>query len=321
MNEFADILDFYCSLIQSLKQGTITIDAPLDRITRRIAWNALAYVDNRKGAREEGYDFWQNVDLETCIRRGISKNQLYSQSQEFPDFVFKVRKYNEQLVCGSLLESKDTIGGIISSFNSTIPTGTKSLNEVDAINNSTIVSRIAEIKDGVLAQTPFYMKYQRRCFYFIRTHKGSSRAKISLVDGSFFETVPKDHLIYRMFLNILEQHRVDKKLDIPEKTFNDMKGVLSQITDQAIIARSQSIEKASIKPRLRIMAEVNPEGNPHSNHYPQIADKTVNLILPERLFLESLERYLLSKASDLEKVIIRHKRNGEYVVFQYRVDR
>ena len=230
---------------------------------------------------------------------GISKNQLYSQSQEFPDFVLKVRKYNEQLVCGSLLESKDTIGGIISSFNSTIPTGTKSLNEVDAINNSTIVSKIAEIKDGVLAQTPFYMKYQRRCFYFIRTHKGSSRAKISLVDGSFFETVPKDHLIYRMFLNILEQHRVDK----------------------AIIARSQSIEKASIKPRLRIMAEVNPEGNPHSNHYPQIADKTVNLILPERLFLESLERYLLSKALDLEKVIIRHKRNGEYVVFQYRVDR
>ena len=70
MNEFTDILDFYCSLIQSLKQGTITIDAPLDRITRRIAWNALAYVDNRKGAREEGYDFWQNVDLETCIRGG-----------------------------------------------------------------------------------------------------------------------------------------------------------------------------------------------------------------------------------------------------------
>ena len=321
MNEFADVAEFFSILIQNLKQGTITIDAPLDSITRRTAWNYLAYVDNRKGALAEGYDFWQSVDSLALKTQGITQNQRYSQSQEFPDFIFKVREHNGQLVCGSLLESKDTMGGTISSFNSTIPTGTKNLKEIDVINNSTIVSKISEIKDGKLANNPFYMTYQRRCFYLIRTHKGSLRTKISLVDGSFFETVPKDRLIYQLFLNILEKHRIDKKLNIPEKTFKDIKGVLSQITDQTIIAGSQNIESASIKPRLRIMAEVNPEGNPHSSHYPQIVDKTVNFIITQKVFSESLEKYLLRQVPDLEKIVIQHKRNGEYVVFQYKVDR
>lgn len=319
MNEFADVVEFYSNLIRNLKQGLITVDAPLDGIVRRIAWNDLAYVDNRKGARNEGYDFWQNIDPETTKRQGITRNQLYSQSQEFPDFVFKAKTLNGQPVCGSLLESKDAAGGSISSFNSTIPTGTKNLKEIDTINNSNIVSKIAEIKDGELARIPSYMTYQRRCFYLIRTHKADLHTKISLVDGSFFETIPKDRLIYQMFLNILEKHLIDKKLDISEQTLNDIKRVLSQITDQAIIEGSQNIEKSSITPKFKISTLVNPEGNPHSSHYPQIADRTINLILSRQLFSESLENYLLRKVPDLDKVTIRHKRNGEYTVFQYKV--
>ena len=319
MNEFDDIVQFYLNLIQQLKQGIVTISAPLDAITRRVAWNAYTYVDNRKGARDDGYDFWQNVDSTKLKKQGIAEKQLYSQSQVFPDFMFKVKKYSGRLICGSLLESKDTAGGTISSFNSTIPTGTKSLNEIDIINNSTIVSKIAKTKDGKFAKDPSYMTCQRRCFYLIRTHKGNPRTKISIVDGSFFETIPKDRLISQMFLNILEQHRDNKKIDIPEDTLNGIKKVLSHITDQTIIAASQSIERASVKPRLRIMAEVNPEGNPHTVHYPQIKDKTVNFIIPLRLSSEPLENALIHKVPDLEKVVIHHKRNGEYAVFQYKV--
>ncbi len=318
MFEFTDVVDFYQSLISNLKKGTITLNSPLDRIVLGVSLEQLAYVDNRKEAWNKGYDFWKGIDIASLSGKVIGKNQLYSESQKFPDFVFKVKEYDGQLACGSLLETKDTSGGSISSFNSTIPTGTKSMEEVDTINNGEIVSRIASIKDGELAKNPDYRTYQRRCFYLIRTHKGSDKARTSLVDGSFFETVPKNYLISQMFINIVEKHHVKKKLDISAAKFNEMKKLLIQVTDQTIIASSQSIDKASVKPRLRIMAEVNPEGNPHSQHYPRIKEKTINLILPEKLLTEELQTHLLGSIPELSQFTLQHKRNGKYVVFGYK---
>ncbi|MBI2858527.1 MAG: hypothetical protein HYX90_05550 [Chloroflexi bacterium] len=314
MREFADIVEFYLALVQNLKNGSITLDAPLDVTLLRVSWGDLAYVDNRRDAQKSGYDFWKGTDTGV-----IGKNQLYSESQEFPDFVFKAREEKGQLLCGSLLETKDSRGGGMSSFNSTIPSATKSLDDVDAINNSEIVSKIASLKDGKLAKHPHYRTCQRRCFYLIRTHSGSPKAKTSLVDGSFFETVPKDHLISQVFLNILEQHRAQNKLHVPEIRLAEVRKVLAQITDQAIIAGSQSIEKASIKPRLRVMAEVNPEGNPHSSHYPQIEEKTVNFILPQKLYTPELGAYLSHQIPELKQSTLQHKRNGKYTVFQFKM--
>lgn len=318
MLEFIDVVEFYIALLNNLKRGTITLDSPLDMIVLRVSWEQLAYIDNRRDARNYGYDFWRGIDVASL--KGIGKSQLYSESQEFPDFVFNVREHGGQLVCGSLLETKDTRSGGISSFNSTIPTATKSMEEVDIINSSEIVSKIAFIKDRDIAMRPDYRSYQRRCFYLIRTHRGSDKARTSLIDGSFFETVPKNYLISQMFLNILEQHRTQKKLDISAVNFSEIKNILSHITDQTIIASSQSIDKASIKPRLRIMAEVNPEGNPHSQHYPTIEEKTLNFILSQQLYTEELRTYLLSKVPELRQSTVQHKRNGKYAVFQFKTD-
>ncbi|MDP2918865.1 MAG: hypothetical protein Q8O43_01425 [Dehalococcoidia bacterium] len=320
MREFADIVELFASLVDRLKKGTLTLDAGLDTIVRRISWDELAYLDDRKGALEESYDFWKGIAPSTILAKKISKKQLYSQSQVFPDFVYKVRERDGRLIHGSLLETKDTSGSGISSFNSTIPTQTKSLQEIDALNNKVIVSRVASVKDGLLADAPEYYSFQRRCFYFIRTFKNSPKVKLSLVDGSFFETLPKDRLISQMFLNILEQHRVRNKLDVSLQALDEIKKVLAQITDQAIIAGSQSIERASIKPRLRIMAEVNPEGNPHSRHYPEIKENTVNFILPERLYTQELGSYLRERVPGLNESRIQHKRNGKYAVFYYKMD-
>lgn len=314
MREFEDIVEFFIGLLQNLKRGSITLDSPLDMTVLRVSWDNLAYVDNRRDAKKYGYDFWQGIDTPA-----ISKGQLYSESQEFPDFVYKSRNQNGQPVCGSLLETKDTAGGTISSFNSTIPTGTKNLKEIDAINNSEIVSRITRIKDEELAELPGYYSYQRRCFYLVRTHRGTPKAKTSLIDGSFFETLPKDKMISQMFLNILEQHRAQNKLKVTKKELDEFKAIFSQVNDQAIIAGSQSIDKASIKPRLRIMAEVNPEGNPHSQHYPQIGEQTVNFILPQKQVSEDIAASLLKQSLGLKQLTIQHKRNGRYIVFQFRM--
>ena len=99
----------------------------------------------------------------------------------------------------------------------------------------------------------------------MRTHKDNpDKVKISIVDGSFFETIPKEHLINQMFLNVLRAQLVKRKMELPPERLKEAKETISCITDQNIIASSQIIEKASMRPRLRIMAEVHPEGNPHS---------------------------------------------------------
>jgi len=84
--------------------------------------------------------------------------------------------------------------------------------EIDVINGKNLVSRIASIIDGDLSPEKGYRNFERRCFYLVRTHAGKDdKVKVSVVDGSFFETVPKDHLIYQMFLNILRTQMVWRK--------------------------------------------------------------------------------------------------------------
>ena len=154
--------------------------------------------------------------------------------------------------------------------------------------------------------------------YLIRTHKGKDdKVKISIVDGSFFETVPKEHLIYQMFLNILRDHLKKKDINIPSELMNKIEKSLSYITDQTIIAASQTIEKASVRPRLRIMAEVHPEGNPHSRFYPKILERTVNLIIQSSLYNEEIIETISNKIpDDISVFTIQHKRNGEHLVCQ-----
>ena len=219
------------------------------------------------------------------------------------------------------MELKDSKGGSIASFNSTIPTKHKSLQEVDVVNGDKLVSRVAAIKDGKLALDERYFKFERRCLYLIRTYKGSEKVKVSIVDGSFFETIPKEHLFYQMLMNVLCEHMEKKKVEFPPETLKNVEKAFSYITDQTIIAKSQMIEKASVRPRLRIMAEVHPEGNPHSKSYPEITEGSFNLILQSSLEVEELRKELSSNISEIEVFSIFHKRNGEHTAFQFKKGR
>jgi hypothetical protein len=67
------------------------------------------------------------------------------------------------------------------------------------------------------------------------------------------------------------------------------------------------------------MAEVHPEGNPHSSFYPQISEGSFNLILQTSPFAKRLERKLSQSISEIEIFPIRHKRNGEHIVFQFKL--
>ncbi len=319
MNEFLDVVDLFTGIAANFKKGMVTLNSSLEEMVLRSSKNEIAYVDNRRDAKEKyGYDFWSGLDKNWLESQGIDEDRLYSRSENFPDFLLKVREQEGRLICGSLLELKDSKGGSIASFNSTLPTKYKSLEEIDVINGNDLVSRIAEIMDGELAKLADYERRQRNSFYLIRTYRGDRRVKVSLVDGSFFETVPKDHLIYQMFLNVLRAHLERKRIDVPPETLKQVEEVLSHVTDQSIVAASQMIEKASVKPRLRIMAEVHSEGNPHSSFYPEISDGSFNLILQASPNASALKRNLPQRIPEIEVFSIHHKRNGEHIVFQFR---
>jgi hypothetical protein len=219
------------------------------------------------------------------------------------------------------MELKDSKGANIASFNSTIPTKTKSLEEIDTINGNKLVSKIASAIDCQLPPNDEYMKFERKCFYLVRTNKGNSKVKLSIVDGAFFETLPKNQLFHEMLLYVYRRHLEKKQIVSSEETMQEVEKALRCIDDQTIIACSQVIEKASVRPRLRIMAEVHPEGNPHSSFYPQIKERSFNLILQATTANAQVKEELLSQVPDLKEFTIKHKRNGEHLVLQYISDK
>jgi len=314
-----DATSLFVRAVNNLKKGTINLHSPLEELVIKTCGKDLAYVDNRRDAKQAyGFDFWSNLNIDWLKSKGIQKTLLYSQSQHFPDFLFKVNKQGKKIIGGSLVELKDSKAGSIASFNSTIPTKYKSLEEIDVVNGDRLVSRIATIMDGKLATDESYFKLERKCLYVIRTHKDSEKVKVSIVDGSFFETIPKEHLFYQMFMNVLRGHLEKKSIEISPETLRNVEKAFSHITDQTIIAQSQQIEKASVRPRLRIMAEVHPEGNPHSMHYPEITEGSFNLILQSTPEVKELEKEVSAHIPEMEVFSIFHKRNGEHLVFQYK---
>lgn len=326
MIEFADIKEFFVQAVNNLKNGEFNLSSSLEEIVLKSARRNLAYVDNRKDALNRyGFDLWRELkdelgerELNQILKKSkIDVNLKYSQSQQFPDFIFKVKEEKDELTRGSLLELKDSKGGNIASFNSTIPTQSKTLEEIDVINGRNLVSRITSIIDRKFPEGKYYT-FERRCFYLVRTHSEKpNKAKISIVDGSFFETIPKDHLLYQVFYQILHNHIKKKKLKIDSKTLEQVQKVLSEITDQTIIASSRDVEGASIRPRLRIMAEVHSEGNPHSSNYPQISEKSFNLILKSTPQTEKIKSTLLKEIPELKTFTIKHKRNGDHIALQF----
>ncbi len=327
MHDFADIAELYIEMVDRFRRAEFSLDTHLLKIVLISSFNNVAYIDNRKEAKYEfNLDFWKylykrhNNESEAVFwlnAMGISKNVLYSKSDQFPDIVFKSRTDEGNLKCGSLLELKDAKSSTISSFNSTLPTKQKNLQELDVINGNNLVSKIVKIHNDKSDDDEFY-EYTRHCFYLIRTGRGNpNKTKISLVDGSFFETIPTDNLIAQTFLTILKDHHEKKSKKLTDKEYRYIEEILSYLDDHTLISSSKSIENASVKPRLRLMAEVHPEGNPHSSHYPQILDRTINFIIREKDH-QGLENEFGKELSGMNRLGINHKRNGKYIVFQHK---
>ena len=139
MYEFTDAVEFYIGMVNALKSGVINHHSPLGEISLKAGKNNFAYIDNRRDAKGKySYDLWEATKNQfedekqfvSWIKSRVSEKLLYSKSEQFPDFIFKVKKHTGKLICGSLLELKDSKGGSIASFNSTLPTKYKTFEEI-----------------------------------------------------------------------------------------------------------------------------------------------------------------------------------------------
>ncbi len=250
----------------------------------------------------------------------------------FPDFLLAVDG-TATFGNGALLELKDSKGDSIASFNSTIPTRFKSLRDVQHISGKNLVPNAARLYDFPLSVDPQYLAEERPCFYLVRTQaKNDDKVRISLIEGSFFETLPKEQLLAQVW---------DQVLDAGGVTPADRPHLVELLAslEQSEIARSREIKQASVKPRLRLMAEVHHDAKLHS--YAEIKPRTVNLVIKRERGLDetSLQKefakegiqaevvvdgdaksFLLSEGKNklrLRYFVILHKRNGEHIVLQY----
>lgn len=246
----------------------------------------------------DNFDFDEN--LLSCKRVG-----------QFPDLAIRICKDNELFTGGELVELKDSKSYTVSSFNSTIPTGKKEITKVIRGKNSEVLRQMIEAGDEISALP------EREVFYLIRG-KSKGNCKIVLVHGSFFETVKISELIAKSFSQVLRESMESGKA----KFDNETKAILeTMFSEQTSFSKVRNVENASVKLRFRIMTEVKAEGNIlNSKKYPEIADNTMNFILPshndeDRLNLDKMN-VVFDALSSFNIFQIKHHFNGNFLVFQ-----
>jgi hypothetical protein len=248
-------------------------------------------------------DFPFPQSMIACVNKGT-----------FPDLAIKLNVGNSEFTGGELIELKDSKSNIVSSFNSTIPTGTKEISKIIGGPNSTIRKQMQEAGNNI-ESLPV-----RDVFYLVRGRK-REHTKVVLVHGSFFETVNSDSLISKSFLQAFREMLHESDVRMPNK----LKKLFNKLTfGHENFSRVRDVENASVKLRFRIMTEVKHEGNIlNEEKYPQIEDDTLNLLLPyhNKKELEQIENKFNSVFDEASRnkfvsLNVKHHFNGYYKTFQ-----
>jgi hypothetical protein len=248
-------------------------------------------------------DFPYDSTLLACRNKGI-----------FPDLAIRLNEDQGMFTGGELIELKDSQSYTVTSFNSTIPTGQKSIDRIIASPNSRIHRQMQEVGNNI------YSLPIREVFYLIRGRQ-EAKMKVCLVHGSFFETIESRQLIQRAFSQVVEETSQERGEDVNDEV---REYILALLSDQASFSKVRHVQDASVKIRFRIMTEVEREGNIlHSDQYPEIKDNTLNFILP--CDSSTVEQDILTKMrhvfdahilSTFDIFALKHHLNGYFWVCQ-----
>jgi hypothetical protein len=231
---------------------------------------------------------------------------------QFPDLAIRLNIDNPLFTGGELIELKDSQSYNVSSFNSTIPSGQKDIEKLIKSVNGSIKKQMEEAGNNISS-----LKY-RDVYYLIRG-KQNENIKITLVHGSFFETVSSSELISQSFEKALEETISKHNIDLNEDTKSLL---LIMFSEQESFSKVRNIDKASVKLRFRIMTEVKAEGNIlNKNQYPEIDDNTINLIVPlhgeKEILMQRFNAVFSADEIKQYKIfVLKHHLNGCFLVFQ-----
>jgi hypothetical protein len=266
--------------------------------------------------------FYSIVQKKNCFKK-IEKLDQFPFEQKllscrsygvFPDLAIRLNKNRKMFTGGELIEMKDSKSYTVSSFNSTIPSRSKSIEEIITGENSNIKRQMEEAGDDIFSLPV------RNVFYLVRG-KGKQHTKVCLVYGSFFETISIENLISQSFYQVLEERLKESGQEIPD---NLKQALVSMLSQQQSFSKVRNVEKASVKLRFRIMTEVKAEGNIlNTNKYPEIKDDTLNFILPYHNQEQEQDAFkrlgVVFSKKELRKFNIfkiKHHFNGYFIVLQ-----
>jgi hypothetical protein len=232
----------------------------------------------------------------------------------FPDLAIRLNKNRKIFTGGELIELKDSDSYTVSSFNSTIPSRSKKIEEIITGENSTIKQQMEKAGNNI-----FSLRV-RDVFYLIRGRK-KQHTKVCLVYGSFFETINVENLISQSFHQVLEERLKESGKKISDELEHTLISIFSR---QQSFSRVRNVEKSSVKLRFRIMTEVKAEGNIlNPKKYSKIKDDTLNFILPchneeqERDTRKKLEQVFSKRELQNFSIFkIKHHFNGYFGVLQ-----
>jgi len=267
------------------------------------------------------YHFWERLVKNKHLFSKVAKLELFKFDEKmlscqnrgvFPDLAIKLNKDQSLFTGGELIELKDSKSYVVSSFNSTIPTGKKNIRKIIPSEHSKTFLQMKNAGDDVFSLE------EREVYYLVRGRKRNAQ-KICLVHGSFFETIDSHELIRQSFGQVLDEKLAGSGLS------NELKEQLGAVfSEQDDFSRVRDVENASVKLRFRIMTEVKPEGNILNSHqYPEIKDNTLNFVVPfhsedeKTNALQNMKFVMGGQAMEnINTFSLKHPLNGWFIVFQ-----
>jgi len=269
------------------------------------------------------YHFFRSVTQQMPLLKEITRLDQFPFDERllsckntgiFPDLAIRLNRDRSIFTGGELIELKDSNFYRVTSFNSTIPSRSKNIEEIIIGEHSLIKKQMEQAGDDIFS-LPI-----RDVYYLVRGRK-NQKVKICLVNGSFFETISIENLIGQSFSQVLAERLGESGLEISQQFKQTLISLFSQ---QQIFSKVRDIKKASVKLRFRIMTEVKAEGNIlNPKKYPEIKDNTLNFVLPchraedEKEILTRIDLVFNPEELGAFNIFkIKHHFNGYFLVVQ-----
>jgi hypothetical protein len=184
--------------------------------------------------------------------------------QSFPDMILRN---------GAMVEVKDSENSSMSSFNSTYPSGAKSVTDLEKLTGETKRSMRESLEEA--EEEPDFGE-ERDVYYIVRTNS-KNNPTVSFVHGSYFGD-SESSAIAETLGDVLKEIRPD----VDEDRYDDL---LEIIDDEEYIRNHFSRTRKTstgVKIRYRIMYDVDNDINP--NEHPEVPSGALSLLVPAGRF-------------------------------------